>query len=112
VLEDAGVDHAERGAEEAEGDAADGVEVDVGFSEGGIDDDFCFVSMLFESNRREVLTIEKRDERKHKDCRQVLHQVVRRVPKIHLACLGDQVVEDLSPADGEEGEEEEVLIAD
>ena len=44
MLEDAGVDHAERGAEEAEGDAADGVEVDVCFLEGGIDDDCCFVS--------------------------------------------------------------------
>jgi hypothetical protein len=44
VLEDAGVDHAKGGAEEAEGDAADGVEVDVCFLEGGIDDDCCFVS--------------------------------------------------------------------
>jgi hypothetical protein len=59
----------------------------------------------------EVLTIKKGNERKHEDCRQVLHQVVWRVPKIHLAGLGDQVVENLSPADGEEGEEEEVLIA-
>jgi hypothetical protein len=40
-----------------------------------------------------------------------LHQVVGRVPKIHLAGLRNQVVENLSPADGEEGEEEEVLIA-
>lgn len=44
MLEDAGVDHAERGAEEAEGDAADRGEVDVGFSEGGIDDDWPMVS--------------------------------------------------------------------
>jgi hypothetical protein len=44
VLEDAGVDHAERGAEEAEGDAADRGEVDVGFSEGRIDDDWPVVS--------------------------------------------------------------------
>jgi hypothetical protein len=49
VLEDAGVDHAERGAEEAEGDAADGVEVDVGFSEGGVDEDCCVVGECFES---------------------------------------------------------------
>jgi hypothetical protein len=53
----------------------------------------------------EVLTIKKGNERKHEDCRQVLHQVVWRVPKIHLAGL-----EDLGPADGEEGEEEEVLV--
>lgn len=44
MLQDAGVYHAERGAEEAEGDAADGVEIDVGFAEGGIDDDWCVVS--------------------------------------------------------------------
>jgi hypothetical protein len=44
VLQDAGVDHAERGAEEAEGDAADGGEVDVGFAEGGIDDNWAVVS--------------------------------------------------------------------
>ena len=52
-----------------------------------------------------------RDECKHEDCRQVLHQVVGRAAEIHLAGLGDQVVEDLSPADREEGEEEEVLVA-
>ena len=59
----------------------------------------------------EVLTIKKGNERKHEDCRQVLHQVVGRASEIHLAGLRDQVVEDLSPADCEEGEEEEVLVA-
>ena len=44
MLQDAGVDHAERGAEEAKGDAADGGEVYVGFAEGGIDDDWFVVS--------------------------------------------------------------------
>jgi hypothetical protein len=58
-----------------------------------------------------ILTIEKRNKCKHEDCGQILHQVVGRTAKIHLTSLRDQVVEDLSPADGEEGEEQEVLVA-
>ena len=41
MLQHAGVDHAELGAEEAESDASDWVEVNAGFAESWIDGDWC-----------------------------------------------------------------------
>jgi len=55
------------------------------------------------------LTVKKRNKSEHEDSREVLHQVIWCRTKVHRTSLGDQVVEDLSPADGEEREQQEIL---
>jgi hypothetical protein len=70
------------------------------------------VKSLVENRRcksRVDLTVKKRNDREREDSREVLQQVVWCRTKVHRTSLGDQVVENLSPAEREEREQHKVL---
>jgi hypothetical protein len=93
ILQHARIHHAYANQHEPSENAADGVEVDLHFSEPGVHDE-----------------VEKGDEDDERDGVEVLQQVVGRAMECHFAGLRDQVVPDLDPADKVEGEEEEDLV--
>lgn len=88
VLDDSGVGEADCSEEESDGDAGNGLELDLHFTQDRVDDH-----------------VQDGDEDDDRDGVEVLHQIVRHSVALHLTSLGNEVARELGVADPEDGVE-------